>query len=58
METLARFLSYHAPSVDLYIPARLIEEVVGFHTTEPELFKDVVKKLGIRIADEEVLGST
>jgi hypothetical protein len=58
METLARFLSYHAPSVDLYIPARLIEEVVDFHSTESELFKDIIKKLGLRIADEEVLVST
>jgi hypothetical protein len=52
METLARFLAYHAPSIDLLIPAKLIEQPVNFKTDTPLAFKEAVKQIGFRISSE------
>lgn len=55
METLARFFSYHAPSLELYFPAKAIEEVINYQTLDLETLKDVVIKLGFRIVSDETL---
>jgi hypothetical protein len=51
METLVRFLSYHAPSLEIYMPAKAIEEVIDYQTPEPETFQGILAKLGLLMAE-------
>jgi hypothetical protein len=46
---LARFLSYHAPSLNLYIPASKLEESIDYESSTPEMFEHLIKTLGLKI---------
>lgn len=47
--SLAKFFSYHAPNIQIYVPVRNIDAVINYESKEPESFGNLVKTLGFEI---------
>ena len=50
IETMARILAYHAPSLDVYLSNAIIDKTIDYQSEEPEELSELLEKLGFRFA--------